>query len=580
MATALFAAGGANAAAAQKNGAAHPIKPIGAVNLGALAAAAKASSAASATAPASQNGPNEYRFMPNHRLKPVGAFRPLTAAEALAAPHEGPVGFSDAPIGFRALDHYDQRIRADNGNQFSLEPPDQALAVGAGKVLEVVNDVLMVYDPSGNPLLPAPVSTNKFFLQFSAINRTTGERGPFLSDPRAYYDASTGRFFVVEWATLNDTQGNPLNISVQFFAVSQTSDPTGSWFIYNFETTHQGLAGCPCIPDFQQLGLDANGMFITHNLFSMATGAYIGASIYALPKLALENGSGYYVEFPVQTNDFTIHPTVVPPGGRFASEANGTEYFVETTDDLTSNGLSNIVNIWAVSGTNTLKTSTPSLSLAVRPVRTQTVSANLVPAIQKDGPRPLGNGLGEPKPKLDAGDGRVGSTPVYLNGKIWAVAGTAVTGSNGTTGDGVAWFQFAASGGAPALTSSITSQGIISPGGRYLLYPAIAMNTAGQGGIGVSVVSPSMYPSTGLISMPEFVKPTVRVVGPGALPDDGFTAYPEYGGSGVGRWGDYGAAAVDEYGDFWFANEYIPPVTPAYPRSALANWGTFITPTE
>ncbi|HLZ83572.1 MAG TPA: hypothetical protein VKQ54_08385, partial [Caulobacteraceae bacterium] len=414
---------------------------------------------------------------------------------------------------------------------------------------------------------------------FSEINRSTGERGPFLSDPRAYYDAPTGRFFVVEWATLNDTQGNPLNISVQFLAVSQTSDPTGSWFIYNFETTHQTLTGCPCLPDFQQLGLDANGVYITQNLFGITNGNFVGASMYALPKLGLENGGTYFVELPVQTNDFTIHPTVVPPGGQFASEAGGTEYFVETTDDLTQNGLSNVVNIWALSGTSSLNTSTPSLTLNATAVTTQTVSANLVPAVQKDGPRPLGNSFGDAKPKLNPDDGRVSSTPLYLNGQIWAVASTAVTRSNGATGDGVAWWQFAASGGAPALAATVTSQGIISPGGRSLLYPAIALNTAGQGGIGVTVVSPGMYPSTGLIPMPEFARPTIHVAGVGALPDDGFTAYPQEGGNGVGRWGDYGAAAIDEYGDAWFANEYIPPVTPAYPRSALANWGTFVTTT-
>jgi hypothetical protein len=322
-------------------------------------------------------------------------------------------------------------------------------------------------------------------------------------------------------------------------------------------------------------------MYLTHNLFNISSLAFVGASLYALPKIALENGGGYYVEFPVQTNDFTIHPTVVPPGGHFATEANGTEYFVETTDDLTASGLSNIVNIWAVSGTNTLNTSTPALTLSVTPVKTQTVNANLVPAIQKDGPRPLGASLGDPKPKLNPDDGRVSSTPVYLNGQIWAVASTAVTRANGKIGDGVAWWQFAASGGAPALTASVTSQGTISPGGRYLMYPAIGFNATGQGGIGLSVVSPGMYPSTGFISMPEFASPTIHLTGIGALPDDGFTGYVQYVPSynGVGRWGDYGAVAVDEYGDLWFANEYIPPVTPAYPRSTLANWGTFITTT-
>jgi hypothetical protein len=41
--------------------------------------------------------------------------------------------------GFEGLNHYQQRY-ACGGNQFSVEPPDQALCVGNGYVLEAVND--------------------------------------------------------------------------------------------------------------------------------------------------------------------------------------------------------------------------------------------------------------------------------------------------------------------------------------------------------------------------------------------------------------------------------------------------------
>ena len=49
---------------------------------------------------------------------------------------------------FDGINHRDQRF-ANNGNQFSVEPPDQALCVGGGYVLEAVNDVLRVYTPTG-----------------------------------------------------------------------------------------------------------------------------------------------------------------------------------------------------------------------------------------------------------------------------------------------------------------------------------------------------------------------------------------------------------------------------------------------
>jgi hypothetical protein len=40
----------------------------------------------------------------------------------------------------------------------------------------------------------------------------------------------------------------------------------------------------------------------------------------------------------------------------------------------------------------------------------------------------------------------------------------------------------------------------------------------------------------------------------------------------IGAMGDYSAAVADEHGNIWFCAEYIPNS----PRTALANWGTFI----
>ena len=62
----------------------------------------------------------------------------------------------------------------------------------------------------------------------------------------------------------------------------------------------------------------------------------------------------------------------------------------------------------------------------------------------------------------------------------------------------------------------------------------------------------------------------LRLAGPGAAPEDGFTGYPPFGSSA--RWGDYSAAVADEHGNIWFGAEYIPNS----PRTPLVNWGTFI----
>src|SRR6266487_3106155 len=115
--------------------------------------------------------------------------------------------------GFEGLNHYQQRYTR-GGNQFSLEPPDQGLCVGNGYVLETVNDVLNVYGAAtGASVLPDNTATNivsgfprdvnhavdlnSFYGYPPAINRTTGIRGQFVTDPSCLYDAATQRFFVV-----------------------------------------------------------------------------------------------------------------------------------------------------------------------------------------------------------------------------------------------------------------------------------------------------------------------------------------------------------------------------------------------
>ncbi|MDX6532815.1 MAG: hypothetical protein QOF68_559, partial [Gaiellales bacterium] len=64
-------------------------------------------------------------------------------------------------LSFLGLNHYDSRT-ANNGNQFSGEPPDQGLCVGNGFVLETVNEVLRVYNTNGQPLTN-PTSFNEFY---------------------------------------------------------------------------------------------------------------------------------------------------------------------------------------------------------------------------------------------------------------------------------------------------------------------------------------------------------------------------------------------------------------------------------
>ena len=62
--------------------------------------------------------------------------------------------------------------------------------------MESVNDVLRVYDTAGNALTGV-TDLNTFYGYPAAINRTTGARGPFVTDPSCYFDYDTQRWFQV-----------------------------------------------------------------------------------------------------------------------------------------------------------------------------------------------------------------------------------------------------------------------------------------------------------------------------------------------------------------------------------------------
>src|SRR5215472_19380073 len=107
-------------------------------------------------------------------------------------------------LGFKGLDQFLQAIAFTGvANTFNgqLEPPDQGLAVGNGFVLEPINNAIGFYDTAGDFFGFEAMSA--FFGLPPTFTVQNGQAvppfGPFLSDPRAYYDSVNGHFFVLNW---------------------------------------------------------------------------------------------------------------------------------------------------------------------------------------------------------------------------------------------------------------------------------------------------------------------------------------------------------------------------------------------
>src|SRR5215467_8604515 len=328
---------------------------------------------------------------------------------------------------FDGLNFFNQRF-ANHGNQFSVVPPDQGLCAGNGLVLETVNDVLNIYGADGTSLLGV-TDLNTFYGYPAAINRAVSPLrfGPSITDPSCHFDPDTQRWFHVVLTldrvspTTQSLNGkNHLDI-----AVSNTSNPLGSWTIYKVPVQDDGTDGTPdhncqarvringvltlvhaqCLGDYPHVGMDANGLYITTNEFELFTpGRFKGAQIYAISKRALAAGGTITVvqfdtpsltaTLPFGVPGFTVWPALSPGTVDFKLDNGGTEFLLSSLAVFTQNGAFDQLVLWELTNTQSLDASMPSVQLTAGTVQTQTYA---VPSSskQKPGDFPLGQCLAD-----------------------------------------------------------------------------------------------------------------------------------------------------------------------------------------
>jgi hypothetical protein len=532
-------------------------------------------------------------------------------------------------VGFEGLNHYQQRY-ARSGNQFSVEPPDQGLCVGNGYVIEVVNDVINVFNEAGQSLLPDNTATNivsgfprnvnhavdlnSFYGYAPAINRSTGLRGQFVTDPSCLFDAATQRFFVVVLTlevvpnTGAFTHANHLDL-----AVSKTSNPTDGWNIYRVNVTNDGtntggVNPGPYLGDYPHIGADANGFYVTTNAYPWCCNGFSGAQIYALSKAQLAAGAANVTMVHIDTSGMVHVPsdagptqpgfTVWPaqsPGTQFDSSDGGTEFFLSSNaaDEAThpkagtgGNYVSDQLVSWTLTNTSSLNTATPALSLTNKVLSVNTYA--IPPKQRQPGSGTVANknttpdvaqgacindittmtisGTGcwrllftsqpahdEVISRPDSNDTRMQQV-MYANGKLWGSLDTALNPDGGPQRAGIAWFIINPHAGKVVL------QGYLGAAGHDFTYPAIGVTESGRGIMAFTDTGDATNPSAAYAVIDAIVGVSVWDVvdgGDGAARDDGFTSYKsQVGNPPRTRWGDFGAAAVDG-NSIWIASEYI-----------------------
>jgi hypothetical protein len=531
---------------------------------------------------------------------------------------------------FDGLNFRQQRL-ANGGNQFSVEPPDQGLCAGNGFLLESVNDVLRVFHQDGTPATGV-VDLNTFYGYPAQIDRSTGQQGPFVTDPSCYYDVPTQRWFqVVLTLEVDPNTGAFLGPNHIDIAVSQTADPTGGWNIYRLPVQDDGTDGTPnhgcsqgpCIGDYPHIGADANGFYVTTNEYSLFGPEFHGAQIYAFSKQALASGASSVgvTQFDTHALDngnsgFTLWPAQSPGSGSYESANGGTEYFMSSNaaDEAHGNGTSagpgtsNQLLVWELTNTGSLNGGTPSLTLnhqvlgvgdyGIPPKSDQKAGDFPLGQCVNDttAPTPFGPGcwqfllVNEPahdevESHIDSNDTRMQQV-TFANGKLWGSLDTALT-IGGQNKAGIEYFVVKPAGGN---NPKVAVNGYLGLANNNLTYPAIGVLPNGRGVMAFTVLGADYYPSAGYAGIDaQAGAGDIHIAAQGLGPDDGFTSYKAFVGDPPRtRWGDYGSAAVDG-NTIWIASEYIGQTctlaqymsTPfgscGGTRASLGNWDTRIS---
>jgi hypothetical protein len=207
----------------------------------------------------------------------------------------------------------------DNCASCTIPPPDPNAAVGAGKIVEVVNDLIQVTDRLGAVQCGGAVTLNSFL-------GTTDS----LTDPRVQYDNVNQRFSLSVTISSVSASSTP----AMWVATSESEDPCGSWFVYRL--TFQGsFYPTGTMLDFPMLGQDTHAVLISvrtclRNKNCLDPDGAI-FSVFGLPKSIVYSGG--FVQFNCfQVDSLTApvtnagQPMIASPVSFFLAAVPGTGY--------------------------------------------------------------------------------------------------------------------------------------------------------------------------------------------------------------------------------------------------------------
>jgi hypothetical protein len=405
-------------------------------------------------------------------------------------------------------------------------PPDTYGDVGTNYYFQVVNASYAVYNKSGVKVLgPLPSSS---VWNGMPNNANSG-------DAVVVYDENADRWLFSQFSLPNFPNG-PF---FQMIAVSQTPDPTGSWYRYQYSFTD--------MPDYPKFGVWSDGYYMSCNRFSAGSTYYVGTGAAAFDRtLMLEgNPNAQMIWFTLSSSNEAFGMLPSDCDGPFPSAGTPAYYTYEYDASPYHLGILEFYADFVVPSNSTFGN---LLSLPVNSFNSD-----------------LGSGI--PQEGTDVKLATLSDRLMYRQqfrkfNDHWSMLcnHTVNAGSNVA---GVRWYELR------KTTSNWTvyQQATYAPSDNICRWMgSMAMDTAGNIALGYSVSSNNMYPSiryTGRLKSDALNQMTIaerKIMDGGGCQT-----------SNTHRWGDYSSMTVDPSSPttFWYTTEY-------YSLSSSSNWQTRI----
>jgi hypothetical protein len=451
---------------------------------------------------------------------------------------------------------FDGLSSADNVAVFggAVYPPDTNHDVGPNHIVETTNLLVRVYDKSG-AALTSPFRMSTLFAPLGGLCSTHDD-----GDPIVLYDPLADRWLLSQF-TYEGTAANR-----ECVAISQTPDPTGAYYLYEFPSP------IAAFQDYPHLGVWPDGYYMTTNQFNTSLTAFIGGGVFAYErdKMLVGDPTARQIYFDLGAVDPNIggmlpsdfDGLIAPPAGT----PNPFVYFTATEFGDASDALRvfDFAADWTAPerSTFTERAESPIAAAAFNP---------LTPSGRND---ILQNG-GTCSNALDTIGDRVmhrvayrnlgdGHEILVLNHTVNANGVTSCSTGASTYQAGVRLYELRRTTGA-ANPFAISQQVTFAPDGTSRWMASAASDHQGNLAVAYSAASKTVYAS---------LRYTGRLAGDTAntLQNEATMHAGTGAQTGTGaRWGDYSMLAVDPADDctFWYSQEY-------YSTTAAVDWKTRI----